>query len=172
LHYRVLFAAWLRAYLVSPPPPEVAVSNASTATYHTTGPRALANSGSSSHARRPLQSMSPLQFRTAPAGLCTFHGIWLSIVTPVREVHLPASSHTRLCSALSVSHALDGLRLHAPCKLVSSCSHVRDSLFRGCSPLPSQHGSSPCRPLMLLNDFRLQSGCPNCPAPAAPPSGS
>jgi len=59
-------------------------------------------------------------------------------------------SHTRLCSALSVSHALDGFRLHAPCKLVSSCSHVRDSLFRGCFPLPSQLGSSPrCFPRVV-----------------------
>jgi hypothetical protein len=38
---------------------------------------------------------------------------------------------SRLGSALSVSHALDGFLLHAPCRLVSSCCHVRDSRFRG-----------------------------------------
>jgi hypothetical protein len=62
-------------------------------------------------------------------------------------------SHLRLCSALSVSHALDGLLLHRPCKLVSSCSHVRDSLFRGCFPLPSPRGSSPRGPLVSLTTF-------------------
>jgi hypothetical protein len=41
------------------------------------------------------------------------------------------ASHARLRSALSVSHALDGLLLRAPCRLVSSRCHVRDSHFRG-----------------------------------------
>jgi hypothetical protein len=37
------------------------------------------------------------------------------------------ASHARLRSALSVSHTLDGLLLCAPCRLVSSRCHVRDS---------------------------------------------
>jgi len=40
-------------------------------------------------------------------------------------------SHTQLCSALSVSHTLDGLPLSLPRGLVSSHCHVRDSPFRG-----------------------------------------
>jgi hypothetical protein len=52
-----------------------------------------------------------------------------------------------LRSALDVSHVLDGLLHHTPCKFVSPCNHVRDSPFRGFvshtavrarhSPLPS-----------------------------------
>jgi hypothetical protein len=40
-------------------------------------------------------------------------------------------STARLRSAHSVSHALDGLLLSSPCRLISSYSHVRDSPFRG-----------------------------------------
>jgi hypothetical protein len=88
----------------------------------------------------------------------------------VKSTYWQVSTPT-LCSAHSVSHALDGLLLAALCKLISSCSHVRDSLFRGSLPLPSHHGSSPCCPLVLLNDVRLQLSCPNCPVPAIPTSG-
>jgi hypothetical protein len=41
------------------------------------------------------------------------------------------TSHACLRSAFGVSHTLDGLPLLEPCELVSSHSHVRDSLFRG-----------------------------------------
>jgi len=37
----------------------------------------------------------------------------------------------RLRSAHSVSHTLDDLLLHSRCRLISSHSHVQDSLFRG-----------------------------------------
>jgi hypothetical protein len=40
-------------------------------------------------------------------------------------------SRPDLCSALSVSRALDGLLLFSPCELISSHCHVRDSLFKG-----------------------------------------
>ena len=43
-----------------------------------------------------------------------------------------------LCSALSVSHALDGFLLFTPCRLVSSGCHVRGSLFRGFSRWPAR----------------------------------
>jgi hypothetical protein len=55
----------------------------------------------------------------------------LPIATAACRVHQPASFHTRLRSALGVSHTLDGLLLHTPCGLISSHSHVRDSHFRG-----------------------------------------
>jgi hypothetical protein len=51
-------------------------------------------------------------------------------------------SQARLCSARSVSHALDGLLLAVPCRLVSSCSHVQVSRFRVSSPNPSGTTSS------------------------------
>jgi hypothetical protein len=41
------------------------------------------------------------------------------------------SIHAHLCSAHSVSHALDGLLPREPCELISSRYHVQDSLFRG-----------------------------------------
>jgi hypothetical protein len=78
---------------------------------------------------------------------------------PVKST-IRRDSHPRLCSALSVSHALDGLLLHRPCKLVSSCSHVRDSLFRGCFPLPSPRGSSPRSPLVSLTTFASSQVAP------------
>jgi hypothetical protein len=61
----------------------------------------------------------------------TFLGVSFPIATSVSRVHHSASSHAHLRSALSVSHALDGLLLCLPCGLVSSHCHVRDSLLRG-----------------------------------------
>lgn len=153
-------------------PPGVTVSSAPTTALCDTGPRALASSGSSSHARLPLQSPSPLHSSTAlassvrlPWGFCLHHDI--SSWSPLFD-KIPSPC---LCSVLSVSHALGGFLLQAPCSLISFCSHVRDSLFRGCFPLPSQYNSSPYCALVSLDDFRLQPSCPNCPAPAAPTSG-
>jgi len=121
--------------------------------YRTTGPRTLAGSGSSSHARRPLQSVSPLHPAQNPQACApTMRFCSPSRHEPVKST-IRRDSHLRLRSALSVSHALDGLLLHRPCKLVSSCSHVRDSLFRGCFPLPSPRGSSPRSPLVSLTTF-------------------
>jgi hypothetical protein len=58
-----------------------------------------------------------------------------------------------LCSAPSVFHALDGLLLLAPCGLVSSHYHVRDSLFRGLLPAASRLDSSPTRALLSFAPF-------------------
>lgn len=74
-------------------------------------------------------------------------------------------SRPRLCSARSVSHALDGLLLFTPCRLVSSGCHVRGSLSRGFSrwparrarrpPVPScRSRSSPARELPLSRQLR------------------
>ena len=86
----------------------------------------------------PLQSPSqvvicaPLSLRAPSLGFP---------LSPSRHQCLE-STHSRLpmsClrSALAVSHDLDGLLLLAPCGLVSSHSHVRDSLLRG---FPQQPG--------------------------------
>jgi hypothetical protein len=50
---------------------------------------------------------------------------------PCAESTKQRASQAHLCSALSVSHTLDGLLLLALCGLVSSHCHVRNSHFRG-----------------------------------------
>jgi hypothetical protein len=55
-----------------------------------------------------------------------------------KEFTSQQASHTRLRSALSVSHALDGFSLSAPCGLVSSRYHVLDFLFRGFPRCPTE----------------------------------
>jgi len=61
---------------------------------------------------------------------------------PSRHQHRQSTSRPTsqvdLRSALSVSHAPDGLLLPTPCELVSSRSHVRGSLFRGFGPTTSR----------------------------------
>jgi len=68
------------------------------------------------------------------------------LTSPSRQKRLESTSrrasHTRLRSALSVSHALDGLLLHTPCGPVSSHCHVRDSLSKG---FPRCQAGSPHR---------------------------
>jgi hypothetical protein len=135
------------------------------------GPRTLASSGSSSHARRPLQSMSPLHTRTAPAGLCTFREVWLSIATPAREVHLQARfppSPTFRPQRFSRSRRFTPSRTLQVCfALLPRTRFTLQGLFPAAEPARL----SPHCPLVLFNDFRLQPGCPDCPALDAPTSG-
>jgi len=58
------------------------------------------------------------------------------------------ASQAHLRSALSVSHALDGLLLARPCRLVSSCCHVQASRSRGFLPRPDRDHlvGGPCLP--------------------------
>jgi hypothetical protein len=86
----------------------------------------------------PLLSFdSPLEYVllfTCSPPASVEHLPWDSL-SPSRHEY-PESTHrlasqSNLGSALSVSHALDGLLLLAPCELVSSHCHVRDLLFRG-----------------------------------------
>jgi hypothetical protein len=76
------------------------------------------------------------------------------------RVHNVPGSHTRLCSALSVSHTPDGFLLRKPRGLVSSHNHVRDSLFRGfprCQAgLPHRQGHT----LMPFCETHLPVSCP------------
>jgi len=55
---------------------------------------------------------------------------------PLRDINQwrphSQASHSLLCSVLGVSHPLDGLLRLWPCRFISPCCHVRDSLFRGC----------------------------------------
>jgi hypothetical protein len=99
--------------------------------------------------------------------------------SPSRQKRLESTprraSHTRLRSALSVSHTLDGLLLHTPRGLVSSHCHVWDSLSRGfprcqagsphrrvvpsCRNRASPHGELPRR--CQFHSLRLQGVNPS-----------
>mgnify|MGYP003574348997 FL=1 len=104
-------------------------------------PRSLASSGSSSYELYlPYRVRSCLSPARCPRALGAFLEVSFPFATLACGVHYSPGSHTRLRSALSVSHALDGLLLLTPCGLVSSHCHVRDSLFRGF--LRCQAGSS------------------------------
>jgi hypothetical protein len=77
-------------------------------------------------------------------------------------------SHARPSrSALGVSHALDGLLLRVPCRLVSSRSHVQGSHSRGLLPLPSSATSSMTPALMSLAPGHLPRPKPRHRPPGA-----
>jgi hypothetical protein len=57
------------------------------------------------------------------------------------ESTIRRTSRVRLCSALSVSHALDGFLLDQPCASISLRCRVQGSRSRGCLPRLSRDGS-------------------------------
>jgi len=84
---------------------------------------------------------SPPEFVVPASARChpgAFHGVSNLFATSALRVHCRWASQAHLCSALSVSHALDGLLLALPCRLVSSCCHVQVSRFRGFLPRPDR----------------------------------
>ena len=93
--------------------------------------------------------MSPAR---CPRALGAFLEVSFPFATLACGVHYSPGSHTRLRSALSVSHALDGLLLLTPCGLVSSHCHVRDSLFRG---FPCCQAGSPHRRVVPSCRYRV-----------------
>lgn len=88
---------------------------------------------------------------------------------PSSESTVRRASQARLRSALSVSHALDGLLLAGACRLVSSCCHVPD-LRSGLSPRPSCATSSVAMPSRRWRRASV-AGCPTTPSRAASTSG-
>jgi hypothetical protein len=80
-------------------------------------------------------------------------------------------SHTRLRSALSVSHALDGLLLRAPLRACFIPLPRPGFALQGLSPLPSRLASSASRALMSLPSFSSRRVAPPLPVPLAPPPG-
>jgi hypothetical protein len=103
----------------------------------------------------PLQSTSQV-FICAPLSLCA-PSLGFP-VSPSRHQCFESTNSRRpmscLRSALSVSHALDGLLLLAPCGLVSSHCHVRDSLLRGFPQQPVVRAfTRPCPHVVFA--FRL-----------------
>jgi hypothetical protein len=119
-----------------------------------TVPQNLSITGSSS---RELYVLFRVYDRSIPAlaanHQCTFLGVFLPTATSARESTLQRASQARLCSVLSVLHALDGLLLSIPRGLISSHCHQRDSPFKGYSPLPSRFVSSTPRALLSLATF-------------------
>jgi hypothetical protein len=86
----------------------------------------------------------------------------LGFPSPSRHQHPESTTQqaSRAClrSALSVSHALDGLLLSIPRGLISSHCHVRDSLFRGfprCQADPTHRRAVPSCRLTTLASSRV-----------------
>jgi len=93
--------------------------------------RRLSSPGSSS---RTLPFLSRVSRATPAPHLpmrSASHGVSFPFATSTDGVHHTRGSHAPLCSALGVSHALDGFLLRRLCGFVSPRSHVRDSLSKG-----------------------------------------
>jgi hypothetical protein len=116
-----------------------------------TGPRFLAITGSSS---RELLLLYRVHHRSSPARWPQPSSSSLGFCSPSRHPFVGSTyrwvSRAHLRSALSVSHALDGLLPPELCRLVSSCCHVRDC-FSGIFPSnqPAWLITNPC-PLAVL----------------------
>ena len=119
-------------------------------------PSSVKKAGSSSRELgSPPEFVVPASARCHPGA---FLGVSYLFATSAQRVHDRRASQAHLCSALSVSHALDGLLLARPCRLVSSCCHVQASRSRGFLPRPDRNhlvggpclravGAVPCRRL-------------------------
>ena len=126
--------------------------------FHSTAvPRSLASSSSSS---RVLAVSTESVIVPNPSDPPKWSNNLPRVFCPIRDTNKEnllggEFSTARLCSAPSVSHALGGLRLSLPCKLISSCSHVRDSPFRvfpHCSARPPRRRSMPsCRSTPIVS---------------------
>jgi hypothetical protein len=128
----------------------------------TAGPRSLASPGSSFHELHlsyrvrtalNLPRTSPCRAPSLGSPSPSRHQLEESTLERASQVSLSRS-------ALSVSHALDGLLLFEPCGFVSPRSHVRDSPFRGFLPLPSRTASSATRALLPFDCSLLPPSCP------------
>jgi hypothetical protein len=137
-----------------------------------TGPRHLAIPGSSSHT---LYFLFRVRFRPIPAHVlaiaCTFLGVFFPIATRASRVHfhgeipifalVPPTVFLTLSAVCSSTH-LAGLFHPAATHGIHSS---------GVFPTAKPVRLSPHCALLSLDDFRLQPGCPNCPARIVPPSG-
>jgi hypothetical protein len=100
-------------------------------------PSSVKKTGSSSRELgSPPESVVPASVRCHPDA---FRGVSNLFATSALRVHCRWASQAHLCSVLSVSHALDGLLLALPCRLVSSCCHVQVSRSRGFLPRPVRY---------------------------------
>jgi hypothetical protein len=100
-------------------------------------PSSVKKTGSSSRELgSPPEFVVPASARSYPGA---FHGVSNLFAASIQRVHYRRTSQARLCSAHSVSHALDGLLLAVPCRLISSCYHVQVSRCRGFLPRPDRY---------------------------------
>jgi hypothetical protein len=100
-------------------------------------PSSVKKTGSSSRELgSPPEFVVPASARCYPGA---FHGVSNLFAASIQRVHYRRTSQARLCSARSVSHALDGLLLAVPCRLISSCYHVQVSRCRGFLPRPDRY---------------------------------
>ena len=128
---------------------------------------------------RPLQRTAAccLPLRTTPKPPCDgpgsaerapHLGFRALFATSAGGVHSASGDPSPgLRSVLGVSHALDGLRHHRPCRLVSSRSRVQGSPFRGLSLRTEPYRVSPAAALGPFRRTHLR-----LPAPARTPSAS
>jgi hypothetical protein len=100
-------------------------------------PQSVKTAGSSSYELgSPSECVVPASARRQPGA---FLGVPHLFATSIQRVHDRWASQAHLCSVRSVSHALDGLLLARPCRLVSSCCHVQVSRSRGFLPRPVRY---------------------------------
>jgi hypothetical protein len=112
-----------------------------------------------------LLSSSCLRRPEHPSPACagpTTTGAFLGVLRPLRDINSASPPAMGIPgpprSAHSVSHALDGLLLASPCRLVSSCCRVQVSRSRGFLPRTSRTTSSvaaPSAPLVPPACLRL-----------------
>jgi hypothetical protein len=97
-------------------------------------PRPLASPGSSSPELDLLFRVLTAPDLPTPRSVDAFLGVRFPFAASAQRVHWRASfPGLALRSALSVSHALDGLLLSLPCGFISPRNHVRDFLSGVCT---------------------------------------
>jgi hypothetical protein len=167
----VLFVSSYRRFWVTPLPPMPRHFGRTMMVFRRyRPPSSVKNTGSSSRElRSPPEFVVPTSARASAPCLRTTrdHGRlpWVLdlFATSTPRVHVRRASQAHLRSAPSVSHALDGLLLAAPCRLVSSCCHVQVSRSRGFRPRTSRTTSSVAAPSAPL----APSACHRLPGNAS-----
>jgi len=126
LLFRVLFAPRYRVCWVSAFPPLPRRFRRTAVVFpRYRPPSSVKKTGSSSRKLHPPSEFvlpSPARCVAAPSA---FLGVFALLAVSVPGVHFTAGVPAHLCSALSVSHTLDGFLLHEPCRLISSRCHVQ-----------------------------------------------
>jgi hypothetical protein len=153
LLFRVLFALRSRAYWVGPAPPRPRCFQLTLAVFPVTpSPAILRKTGSSS---RQLRFLSRVRSCRGPAGRPQSADHLPCGFSPPSRQQLEESTsggHSKFHhrSALGVSHALDGLLLLEPGRLVSSGTPRPRFALQGLSPTLSRADSSPVRSLLTF----------------------
>mgnify|MGYP003572266862 CR=1 FL=1 len=125
-------------------------------------PRSRESPGSSSRGLTPPSEYCLLRSRPSPSS--AEHLPW-GFAPPSRHQckspPIDRVSTPCLCSALSVSHALDGLLLFAPLRVCFTPQPRPRFALQGLFPIASRPDLSPCRSLLLLAAFSYRP-LPTC----------